>query len=77
MVGMDHRESLGLGAVLNGRGVMELVVAGIAYQNGFIGPTMFSTLVLMGIVTTFLTPIFFKQVYRGNKLEEYRQESRS
>jgi Kef-type K+ transport system membrane component KefB len=76
MVGMDHRESLGLGAVLNGRGVMELVVAGIAYQNGFIGPTMFSTLVLMGIVTTFLTPIFFKQVYRGNKLEEYRQESR-
>lgn len=76
MVGMDHRESLGLGAVLNGRGVMELVVAGIAYQNGFIGPTMFSTLVLMGIVTTFLTPIFFKQVYRGNQLEEYRQESR-
>ena len=76
MVGMDHRESMGLGAVLNGRGVMELVVAGIAYQNGFIGPTMFSTLVLMGIVTTFLTPIFFKQVYRGNKLEEYRQESR-
>lgn len=76
MVGMDHRESMGLGAVLNGRGVMELVVAGIAYQNGFIGPTMFSTLVLMGIVTTFLTPIFFKQVYRGNKLEEYRQKSR-
>lgn len=76
MVGMQHREAVGLGAVLNGRGVMELVVAGIAYQNGFIGPTMFSTLVLMGIVTTFLTPIFFKQVYRGNKLEEYRQESR-
>lgn len=76
MVGMGHRESLGLGAVLNGRGVMELVVAGIAYQNGFIGPTMFSTLVLMGIVTTFLTPLFFKQVYRGNRLEEYRQESR-
>jgi Kef-type K+ transport system membrane component KefB len=77
MVGMEHREAMGLGCVLNGRGVMELVVAGIAYQNGFIGPTMFSTLVLMGIVTTFLTPIFFKQVYRGNKLEEYRQESRS
>ncbi|VWX34889.1 Sodium:proton antiporter [Limnobacter sp. 130] len=77
MVGMDHRESLGLGTVLNGRGVMELVVAGIAYQNGFIGPTMFSTLVLMGIVTTFLTPIFFKQVYRGNKLEAYRQTSRT
>lgn len=77
IIGMQHREALGLGTVLNGRGVMELVVAGIAYQNGFIGPTMFSTLVLMGIVTTFLTPIFFKQVYRGNKLEEYRQASRN
>ncbi|HEX4855335.1 MAG TPA: cation:proton antiporter, partial [Limnobacter sp.] len=73
---MDHREAMGLGCVLNGRGVMELVVAGIAYQNGFIGPTMFSTLVLMGIVTTFITPILFKQVYRGNRLEEYRQVSR-
>jgi Kef-type K+ transport system membrane component KefB len=75
LVGMGNREALGLGAVLNGRGVMELVVAGIAYQNGFIGPTMFSTLVLMGIVTTFLTPILFKQVFHGNKLEKYRQEN--
>lgn len=76
VVGMGHREAMGLGCVLNGRGVMELVVAGIAYQNGFIGPTMFSTLVLMGIVTTFLTPILFKQVYRGDSLETYRQQSR-
>lgn len=76
IVGMKDREAWGLGAVLNGRGVMELVVAGIAYQKGFIGPTMFSTLVLMGIVTTFLTPILFKQTYRGDKLEVYRQEHR-
>jgi Kef-type K+ transport system membrane component KefB len=76
VVGMKHREAMGLGCVLNGRGVMELVVAGIAYQNGFIGPTMFSTLVLMGIVTTFITPILFKQVYKGDLLEDYRQRSR-
>ncbi|MCB1953479.1 MAG: hypothetical protein KDF61_15910, partial [Rhodocyclaceae bacterium] len=56
------------------RGVMELVVAGIAYQKGFIGPTMFSTLVLMGILTTFLTPILFKQAYRGDRLAKYRNE---
>jgi Kef-type K+ transport system membrane component KefB len=60
--------------VLNGRGVMELVVAGMAYQKGFIGPTLFSTLVLMGIITTFLTPILFKQVFRGDLLERYRKE---
>ena len=74
IVGMANREAIGLGCVLNGRGVMELVVAGIAYQKGFIGPTMFSTLVLMGILTTFLTPILFKQAYRGDRLAKYRNE---
>jgi Kef-type K+ transport system membrane component KefB len=68
------RESLGLGCVLNGRGVMELVVAGIAYQKGFIGPTLFSTLILMGIVTTLLTPILFKRVYAGDQLEHYKKQ---
>jgi Kef-type K+ transport system membrane component KefB len=71
LVGMSQREALGLGCVLNGRGVMELVVAGIAYQKGFIGPTMFSTLVLMGILTTFLTPILFKRAFPAVQLATY------
>lgn len=33
---------------------------------------IFSTLVLMGILTTFLTPILFKQTFRGPRLERYR-----
>ncbi|HEX4919037.1 MAG TPA: cation:proton antiporter [Limnobacter sp.] len=73
ITGMGNREALGLGFVLNGRGVMELVVAGIAYQKGFIGPTMFSTLVLMGIITTFLTPILFRQAFPGKSLDDYRE----
>lgn len=76
IIGMGDREAIGLGSILNGRGVMELVVAGIAYQKGFIGPTMFSTLVLMGILTTFLTPIFFKQAFHGDLLEKYRASSK-
>ena len=71
LVGMPHREAIGLGCVLNGRGIMELVVAGIAYHKGFIGPTMFSTLVLMGILTTFLTPILFKRAFPADKLNSY------
>ncbi len=71
LVGMSQREAIGLGCVLNGRGVMELVVAGIAYQKGFIGPAMFSTLVLMGILTTFLTPILFKRAFPTDQLAIY------
>lgn len=76
LLGMSDREALGLGCVLNGRGVMELVVAGIAYQKGFIGPTTFSTLVLMGIVTTFLTPLLFKRVFPAEALARYGETQR-
>ena len=40
---------------------MELVVANIALQRGFISEDLFSTLVLMGVVTTILTPILFRR----------------
>jgi Kef-type K+ transport system membrane component KefB len=72
LVGMSGRESLGLGCMLNGRGVMELVVASIAYQKGFIGPSMFSTLVLMGVVTTLLTPWLFGKAMPRDRLVAYR-----
>ena len=61
LIGLPNREPLGLGIILNGRGVMELVVANIAFQHGFIGEGLFSVLVLMGVVTTFLTPMLFRQ----------------
>ncbi len=60
LVGLVPREALGLGIILNARGIMELVVASIAYERGFIGQDLFSTLVLMGVVTTFITPLLFR-----------------
>lgn len=62
MVGLSKAESIGLGFVLNGRGVMELVMAQIALDRGFIDLGLFSTLVLMGVVTTLLTPLLFRFV---------------
>jgi Kef-type K+ transport system membrane component KefB len=56
LAGLSTRESWTLGIGLNGRGIMELVVANIALANGFIGPQLFSILVLMGVVTTVVTP---------------------
>lgn len=40
---------------------MELVIASIAFEHGFIGQGFFSTLILMGVVTTILTPVLFKR----------------
>lgn len=64
LIGLPSNESLGIGVILNGRGIMELVVAGIAYERGFIGQGLFSTLVLMGVVTTMITPILFRKFIR-------------
>ena len=40
---------------------MELVIASIAYERGFIGQGLFSTLVLMGVATTMITPLILRK----------------
>jgi Kef-type K+ transport system membrane component KefB len=59
---MPQPEALGLGIILNGRGIMELVVASIAFHKGFIDAGLFSVLVLMGVITTLLTPLLFSKL---------------
>jgi Kef-type K+ transport system membrane component KefB len=61
LIGLSEARSLGIGIILNGRGVMELVIASIAYDLGFIGQGLFSTLVLMGVVTTMITPLMLRK----------------
>lgn len=61
IIGLDNVKSFGVGIILNGRGVMELVIASIAYKRGFIAQGLFSTLIVMGVVTTIITPLMFRR----------------
>lgn len=61
LIGLSKSDALGIGFILNGRGVMELVIASIAYDRGFIGQDLFSVLVLMGVITTMITPLMFRK----------------
>ena len=63
MAGEDHRTSLGIGALMNSRGLMELIIINIGLQKGIIGPTLFAMLVLMAIVTTVMATPIFELVY--------------
>ena len=57
--GEDHRTALGIGALMNARGLMELIIINIGLQRGVIGPPLFAILVLMAIVTTLLaSPLY-------------------
>jgi Kef-type K+ transport system membrane component KefB len=60
---LSSQESWAVGIGMNGRGIMELVIANIAYSNGFIEQELFTILVLMAVVTTFVTPILLKWAF--------------
>jgi Kef-type K+ transport system membrane component KefB len=61
--GQPHGSAMGIGALMNARGLMELIVINIGLQRGIIGPALFSMLVVMAIVTTFMASPLFERVY--------------
>jgi Kef-type K+ transport system membrane component KefB len=61
--GEDNRTSLAVGALMNSRGLMELIIINIGLQKGIIQPALFSMLVLMAIVTTLMASPVFEWVY--------------
>jgi Kef-type K+ transport system membrane component KefB len=63
LAGLRQRDALTLGIGLNARGIMELVIANIAYKNGMISTELFSILVLMGVLTTLSTPMMLKKAF--------------
>lgn len=57
--GEPHRDAMAIGALMNARGLMELIIINIGLQAGVIQPGLFAILVLMAIVTTLMaTPLF-------------------
>lgn len=55
LTGLDRYDSASLGALMNTRGLMELVVLNIGLDLGVISPTLFAMMVFMAVVTTFAT----------------------
>lgn len=65
--GETHRDAMGVGALMNARGLMELIILNIGLERGLITPTLFTIMVLMAIVTTLMaTPMFNRVYYRGS-----------
>jgi Kef-type K+ transport system membrane component KefB len=64
--GQSWRDAIALGALLNTRGLVELIVLNIAYTIGAFTPTLFTMLVVMALVTTMITtPILSALGIRG------------
>jgi Kef-type K+ transport system membrane component KefB len=55
MTGLPWREAAALGVLMNTRGLMELVILNVGLDIGVISPVLFSMMVIMALVTTFMT----------------------
>jgi Kef-type K+ transport system membrane component KefB len=55
LVGQPWRSSFSIGALMNTRGLMELVVLNIGYDMGILSAELFAIMVLMALATTFMT----------------------
>lgn len=69
LTGQDNATAMGIGALMNARGLMELIIINIGLQRGIIGPALFSMLVLMAIITTLMASPLFERLY-GRKARE-------
>ena len=58
--GCGWREGVTVGLGMNGRGAVEIIVAGIGLERGLISQEIFSILVFMAIATTASVPFFLK-----------------
>lgn len=55
ITGQGWKDSLFIGTLMNTRGLMELIVLNIGYDIGVLSPQIFTMMVIMTIVTTFMT----------------------
>jgi Kef-type K+ transport system membrane component KefB len=61
--GMSWREAAAVGALMNTRGLVELIVLNIGLDLGVLSPALFSVMVLMALVTTFMTSPLLSWIY--------------
>lgn len=67
--GMSWRESAAIGVLMNTRGLVQLVVLNIGLDIGVISPALFTMMVLMALVTTFMTTPLLALIYPRRVLE--------
>jgi K+:H+ antiporter len=67
--GLPAREAWSVGVLMNTRGLMELIVVNLGHEMGVIPPSVFFMLVLMAVVTTYMTSPLLRRLIRKTELE--------
>ncbi len=70
LTGLAWREAGALGILMNTRGLMELIILTIGLDLGLISPALFTMMVIMALVTTFMTTPLLEWIYPMRLLRE-------
>lgn len=65
--GLPNREAMGIGTLMNARGLMELIIINIGLQRGLITEELFAILVVMAVVTTLMASPLFEWLVGSEK----------
>ncbi|MBY0497344.1 MAG: cation:proton antiporter [Cyanobacteria bacterium] len=68
LTGTDWRTSAALGALMNTRGLVELIVLNIGLDLGVLTPRLFTTLVIMALATTMMTSPMLTRLLRSHHI---------
>jgi Kef-type K+ transport system membrane component KefB len=71
--GMRWRDAFSIGALMNTRGLMELIVLNIGYDLGILSQKVFAVMVLMALTTTFMTGPLLELVEARKRREAERE----
>ena len=70
--GVDQRDASALGWLMNTRGLTELIVLNIGLSLGVISPLLFTMLVIMALVTTFMTSPLLEWTYPKRQILQHQ-----
>jgi Kef-type K+ transport system membrane component KefB len=74
--GLPKRQAVGIGVLMNARGLMELIIINIGLQRGIISEELFAVLVIMAVVTTLMTSPIFDWLFPASRLQSLKDAGR-
>ena len=72
--GMSRRESLVVAVLMNTRGLVELIVLNLGLTAGILNPTTFTVMILMALLTTFMTGPLIECIYPVGRRVAYEEK---
>jgi Kef-type K+ transport system membrane component KefB len=69
LVRFSNNESLAIGCLINGRGMVEIAIAAMGYSMGIINITIFTIVIAIGFLTTIMAPLLARPFVYKYKMQ--------